>query len=236
MNKSFFVFLTGASAGSALTWYYLKMKYEKIVQEELESIKTALKNGIGEPYSQETDVIDNHEKKEADLEGEQTNLTDEEMFYNFSSELDEEDNDENEVPVDKEEYEELITTVDYANYSKEDVKKKTKSTKKKEVKPVKGKKKEKKVKPPYVITPEEFDDHDDYSVVTLTLYADNKLAYDQTDKLITDIEGIVGVDSLSHFGEYEDDSVFVRNDDIKCDFEILLDVRNYYDVIEQDVE
>ena len=41
---------------------------------------------------------------------------------------------------------------------------------------------------------------------------------------------IVGLDSLTHFGEYEDDSVFVRNDVMKCDYEILLDHRNYKDV------
>ena len=29
---------------------------------------------------------------------------------------------------------------------------------------------------------------------------------------------------------YEDDSVFVRNDVMKCDYEILLDHRNYKDV------
>ena len=36
---------------------------------------------------------------------------------------------------------------------------------------------------------------------------------------------------MSHFGEYEDDSVFVRNDDRKCDYEILMDQRLYSDVI-----
>ena len=48
--------------------------------------------------------------------------------------------------------------------------------------------------------------------------------------VVDDVEEIVGEESLTHFGEYEDDSVFVRNDRLKCDYEILLDQRNYSDV------
>ena len=83
---------------------------------------------------------------------------------------------------------------------------------------------------PYVITPEEFGERDDYETVSLTYFADGILA-DDTDQMIEDVEDTVGSDSLSHFGEYEDDSVFVRNDDLKCDYEILLDVRKFADVI-----
>ena len=49
------------------------------------------------------------------------------------------------------------------------------------------------------------------------------------DNIIEDVEGTVGTDSLTHFGEYEDDSVFVRNDEKQIDYEILLDSDKYYD-------
>ena len=83
---------------------------------------------------------------------------------------------------------------------------------------------------PYVITPEEFNDKLDYAVVSLTYYADGTLA-DDWDNPVEDVENLVGKESLSHFGEYEDDSVYVRNDEIKTDFEILLDTRKYSDVV-----
>jgi hypothetical protein len=83
---------------------------------------------------------------------------------------------------------------------------------------------------PYVITPEEFGERDDYETASLTYFADGILA-DDTDQMVEDVDDTVGTDSLTHFGEYEDDSVFVRNDDLKCDYEILLDVRKYADVI-----
>ena len=84
---------------------------------------------------------------------------------------------------------------------------------------------------PYVISPDEFGELDDYETNSLTLYADGILA-DDGDDAIEDIEGTVGEDSLNHFGEYEDDSVFVRNDRLKTDYEILLDTRRYADVVD----
>ena len=81
---------------------------------------------------------------------------------------------------------------------------------------------------PHVIPPEEFGEKDGYDTITLVYFADGVLTDD--DNHPVDDVGIVGEDSLTHFGEYEDDSVFVRNDGLKCDFEILYDMRRYSDV------
>lgn len=87
-----------------------------------------------------------------------------------------------------------------------------------------------KVEKPYVIMPEEFGEIDGYETISLTLYADGVLT-DDFDDPIEDVEHTVGKDSLTHFGQYEDDSVFVRNDRLKCDYEILADYRNYSAVV-----
>ena len=79
---------------------------------------------------------------------------------------------------------------------------------------------------PYVIPPEEFGEFDDYGQRSLVYYADQTLADDE-GYLVEDIDRVVGYDSLTHFGEYEDDSVHVRNDRLKNDYEILLDTRTY---------
>ena len=84
---------------------------------------------------------------------------------------------------------------------------------------------------PYVIPPEQFGDDENYDQISLTYYADGVLA-DDNDEVIEDVEDAVGIDSLNRFGEYEDDSVFVRNDARKCDYEILLDQRTYSEVVE----
>ena len=81
---------------------------------------------------------------------------------------------------------------------------------------------------PYVIPPEEFGEIDEYDTESLTYYQDGVLA-DSDDIIIDDVDDMVGEDSLTHFGEYEDDSVFVRNDAHRCDYEILRDLRKYSD-------
>ena len=84
---------------------------------------------------------------------------------------------------------------------------------------------------PYVIAPDEFGERAGYERFSFTYYSDGTLT-DECDEPISpeDVEKLIGKESLTHFGEYEDDSVFVRNDDIESDFEILLDLRKYSDV------
>lgn len=94
----------------------------------------------------------------------------------------------------------------------------------------KVKKEEEKVEKPYVISPDEFGEIDEYETISLTLYSDGVLADDQGNA-IDDVEETVGKDSLNHFGEYEEDSVFVRNDERRCDYEILADDLTYEDAM-----
>lgn len=86
------------------------------------------------------------------------------------------------------------------------------------------------VERPYVIKPEECGELPGYEVINLTYYADGKLA-DDMDELVEDVNNVVGLDSLKTFGMYEDDSVFVRNDRLKCDYEIIRSLDEYAEVI-----
>lgn len=88
---------------------------------------------------------------------------------------------------------------------------------------------------PRVITPDEFGERDDYEIRSLMYYADHVLT-DDDDNIINDVDSLVGSDSLTHFGEYEEDSVFVRNDELETDFEILLEPRHYSDLYPQGKE
>ena len=82
---------------------------------------------------------------------------------------------------------------------------------------------------PYVISPESVGE-DDYDVVTFTYYA-NDILTNEHDEVIEgkELETLIGSDSLTHFGEYEEDCVYVRNDKLKTDFEILRDIMPYSD-------
>lgn len=169
------VFSAGAAIGSAVTWIFVKKKYEKIAQEEIESVK--------EVFARRNDA----ESEQTETVTEETPVFDEEDY---------------------EAYESISQEYDYSTV------------------PNIGSEK------PYVISPEEFGELEEYDRISLTCYAD-KILTDENDCLIEDVERIVGLESLTHFGEYEDDSVFVRNDRLKCDYEILLDQRSYAEVLKQ---
>jgi hypothetical protein len=168
MSKGFcFVsFIAGVITGSLVAWQYAKKKYEKIAQEEIDSVKRSFAKRMVNYEKQEEDIFEGAEIHE---------------------------------------YSKVVENLGYV-------------------------KKEMNVMDiPYVISPDEFGQDESYETISLTYYADGVLA-DDDDEMVEDVENLVGFDSLNHFGEYEDDSVFVRNDRLKCDYEILLDHRKYTDV------
>ena len=82
----------------------------------------------------------------------------------------------------------------------------------------------------YVISPEEYGESELPSE-SLTYWADGVVT-DEANCIWDDddIEETIGKDALKHFGEYEDDSVFVRNETLDKEYEILLDTRRFRDV------
>ena len=115
---------------------------------------------------------------------------------------------------DKKEYNELIEKNGYTNYAEKEEEEEMDDTRE-----------------PYVIMPDQFSELADYDTISLTYYADGVLASDDTDEIIENVDELIGEDSLNHFGEFEDDSVYVRNDERKCDYEILRDNRTYTEVV-----
>lgn len=199
MNSKFFsfmIFVLGAAVGSAVTWKYVKDKYEQITQEEIDSVK--------ETFSKCEVKTHNEPGKDAHVRAERAK----------------------EKPS-VAEYAAKLREQGYTNYSNPETAD--------NVKPGTGTGKEEDEDPmtldkPYTIPPEEFGELYDYEKISLVYYADGVLA-DDDDELVDDIDDVIGNESLKKFGEYEDDSVFVRNDRLKCDYEILLDQRKYSDVI-----
>lgn len=192
MNKAtgFVMFVLGAAVGSVATWQYTKKKYERIAQEEIDSVKE----------------IFSKRESAADVEI----VTPEPQTAKVGKP---------EEKPDITEYAARLEREGYTNYSNVSAGEKKEEQEAMEMKP-------------YVISPEEFGEFEDYERISLSYYADQILA-DEDDEKVEDVDNVVGLESLIHFGEFEDDSVFVRNDRLKCDYEILLDQRTYSDVIKQ---
>lgn len=85
-------------------------------------------------------------------------------------------------------------------------------------------------KPFYVIEPTEYGEETGYEVASLIYYADGYLV-DEYDEPVEDFRDLVGSDFAEHFGEYEDDSVYIRNDERHCDYEILKSLKTYREVL-----
>ena len=83
---------------------------------------------------------------------------------------------------------------------------------------------------PYIIEPEDFALDEDYLKVTYTYYADGVLT-DENGDVVGREDDVFKSDFAKHFGEYDaGDCVYVRNDKIRCDYEIIQDEGYYSDI------
>lgn len=184
--KCFASFVIGAAVSFAVSWGFLKTKYEQIANDEIESVKEVFAARKFEPTmsdAPETVSTDHNDILEAPCKKPKSVVDYSHMCKNLGYSLE-----------NKEKGGDIMSN------------------------------------DPYVISPDEFGEKDDYDTVSLTYYADGVLA-DECDDVICNVDNVIGEDSLNHFGEYEEDSVFVRNDSMATDYEILRDLRAYSDVV-----
>ena len=179
------IFAVGAAIGSAVTWKFVKTKYERIAQEEIDSVKEVFSKRAAED-----DQLDE--------------------LANAANDAIEKMNKQ----LDIRECAAIIQREGYTDYTKE-----------KDVKGVANNDR------PYVIEPEDYDTLDGYDAMELTYFGDKVLAHYNGEIIDEDeADEMIGLESLEKIGEYENDAVHVRNDSMECDFEVLLDLRNYSDV------
>lgn len=185
-TASIFMFALGAVIGSLATWKYAKTKYERIAQEEIDSVK--------EVFRKQANADEQHTEEECEDE----------------TEVEEED------PVDEEYRDYRSIASRYSTSNETDVKNEQKGGGKTMI------------EKPYVISPDDFGELDGYETASLTYYADGVLEDDYYVVIEEDaVDDMVGIESFEHFGEHENDTVFVRNEKLKTDFEIQRDLRKY---------
>lgn len=203
MHKAI-IFISGVAAGSFVTWRLLKEKYIRQTQEEI--------NEVREHY---------RKKKESE------EVT---VDSNGSTET-------NEKP-DLIAYAAKLTKNGYIDYTDpKSIVKATGDT----IDAVVQKTNEESLdpvilndpsyQPPYIISPEDFAIDDEYTIVNLNYYIDGVLT-DEDDNIVENVDDVVGLENLNHMGEYEDDALHIRNENYKCEYEILLSRRLYHDTTE----
>lgn len=193
MNKVFIFFL-GAAAGSLLTWKLVEKKYKNLADEEIQS------------------VVDHYKEKE-ELE----NNINKVVVVKNEKEFDKLDGVVRTVKVEK-----TMTETDYNRITEKlgysyDLDENEVLTEEEDGSIWVSQKPDE--VEPYVISPEEYGESDAYETKSWTLYTDGVIT-DDIGQIVDDPENIIG-DALSHFGEYEEDSVHVRNENTECDYEII---------------
>ena len=77
------------------------------------------------------------------------------------------------------------------------------------------------------------EDKPHYDKLTITYYEDDATLADDQDGIIPDIRATIGPDALQHFGwlSGSDDVVYIRNDDISVDFEVIRAEGSYDEIV-----
>ena len=195
--KNFFTFVTGLVIGSVVTYVVVKDKFEKIAQEEIDSVKEVFGRRVEKEADKKVEKIAEKEVEKIRKEyNEYDNLT--KNYTNYSKTEVEEDKDE-EVCENDEDGVELFE-VERASDSDRPY-----------------------VIDPWDFGGE--DGYDtvtlNYYADDVLTDSDDNVIEDE------DIDDFVGKDFAEHFGEYEKDCVCVRNDRLKIDYEICRDIIKY---------
>lgn len=206
MNKSIFGvigFVLGAAAGSLVTWKLIEKKYMDMADDEIRSVKEMYLHR--DTVKSVVDALTPEEPEKApELTDEGKQLVDKLNDLTASY-----------VSVDEK--------PDYTVYSQAKEKHNVFDDAMPEEPEVKHDE-------PYIIDPTEFGEFSEYEQRELTYYKDGVICENDTDMI--DPYDILGdIDVSDHFGEYENDRVFVRDDRRQVDYEILRDERTFMEVL-----
>lgn len=82
---------------------------------------------------------------------------------------------------------------------------------------------------PYLIDNRDFGEFDEYTKLDLIYYAQQILA-DEDGEIIEDPDHVVGLDNLAQC-MLAGDTYYIRNDRMKCDYEVFVDPREYHEAL-----
>ena len=85
-------------------------------------------------------------------------------------------------------------------------------------------------KDPYVIDAENFGQEYGYDTISVTYYKDGVLADFQDDE-VEDLEATIGSDVVNQLEKSEEDVIYVRNERLKVDYEVIRDERTYLETV-----
>ena len=207
--KSLISFIAGAAIGCLATWKYFKDTSEKKAQDDIYDARKAFSDRTKELR----DELDKLRKIRDDAPEETPDIAKKKK----ASEMN-----QNKKKI--VEYNKIISESSYSSSQDKDESEDEPDEDRPEI--------ERSDEYPRIIAPEELGEYDDYEVAEYRYLSDHTLLDENLEK-VDDVENTVGYDSLERFGEYEPDAIFVRNDRLRMDIEVLMDERTYDDVLSE---
>lgn len=195
-------FLGGVTVGCAVTYFIVSKQAEKRIEEEVAAFKEqysakAVHISQNQPFAHPKDVVDELNQRKANMMSYDKISKGEGYNHNlFTNPPNPKDihNGIDEGEDFEEEYEKTIDTTP----------------------PKEG------LSDPYTISPDQFvNEQPFFDKITLEYYDDGILCEEISDEIIDDISGTIGMESLNKFGEYEEDVVYIRNERISTDYEVI---------------
>ena len=205
--QTILIVIASAGISGSAGYFIAKKKYEKKADEEIESVKKAFNEHLNE-LTKSGEKIDIPMTRNGYSKYSKKKLSEKKT---------KKESDREPLPTDP------VVVDNYIDYSAPyRTSSKNVKTEKKFVEDEKGAASNDE---PYIISPDDFM-ASSYESSTLLYYADGVLA-DSDNNVISSYIGLIGPKALNSFGQYQEDTVFVRNDKLKTDFEIILDTREF---------
>lgn len=227
--KYILVFGAGAALGAVVTRKLLREKYDQIIEDEVNEVVNyykdklrrvedaaaeEVKNISNEPCTDEVKCDDAVEEDEEEGEArenvEEQKLQYKKLVTNYSAAFNQQnkpkfepDPAEEEYPEEDEEIEAELDSFDKARVRNDD---------------------------PYIITIDDYNTtNSHYDKITVTYYSEDDVLADENEEIISDPNSIIGEDALLNFGEGSDDAdiVYVRNEKIAVDYEVIRVYKSY---------
>lgn len=194
------IFVFGAAVGGAAAYIYTKKKYQKIADEEIESMREYYgernrKKEHADPPEEDRDILLFRKEKEPErVRTDYRTIAAEYMEANHPED------------VERTWLENPYPAMVNSDHPTEDVI----------------------ADDPYTITADQFvNEKRNYEKVTLLYFEGNGVLCDDTERMVEDIDASIGAENLDKFGEFEEDVAYIRNERLGIDYEVLLQHSTY---------
>lgn len=183
MVKETIIFLAGAGIGAGISFIVTKKKYEKLIIEEVDTLRKKYKVEEGSA-TDKINNIKNYISEHYNISEKSVDNSDDIVFVREEEEDLEEEMAESEFPEEEPEMSKI----------------------------------------PYPITPEEYFEGKDSGIAkrALVYYAGDDTLLDEMSEEVQELSQI-GVENLRYFGKYEDMRLYIRNEAICEDYEVIFE-------------